>query len=27
MFYRRVMTADAPDAEFIRRIVDTVLGA
>jgi TetR/AcrR family transcriptional regulator, regulator of autoinduction and epiphytic fitness len=27
MFYRRLMTADAPDAEFIRRIVDTVLGA
>jgi TetR/AcrR family transcriptional regulator of autoinduction and epiphytic fitness len=27
MFYRRLMTADAPDAEFIRRLVDTVLGA
>jgi len=27
MFYRRLMTADAPDAEFIRRIVETVLGA
>jgi hypothetical protein len=26
MFYRRLMTADAPDAEFIRRLVDTVLG-
>jgi AcrR family transcriptional regulator len=27
MFYRRLMTADAPDAEFITRLVDTVLGA
>jgi TetR/AcrR family transcriptional regulator, regulator of autoinduction and epiphytic fitness len=27
MFYLRLMTADAPDAEFIARLVDTVLGA
>jgi TetR/AcrR family transcriptional regulator, regulator of autoinduction and epiphytic fitness len=27
MFYRRLMTADAPDADFITRLVDTVLGA
>jgi TetR/AcrR family transcriptional regulator of autoinduction and epiphytic fitness len=27
MFYRRLMTADAPDADFIARLVDTVLGA
>jgi TetR/AcrR family transcriptional regulator of autoinduction and epiphytic fitness len=27
MFYRRLMTADAPDADFIERLVDTVLGA
>ena len=26
MFYRRLMTADAPDAELITRLVDTVLG-
>jgi TetR/AcrR family transcriptional regulator, regulator of autoinduction and epiphytic fitness len=26
MFYRRLMTADAPDAGFIARLVDTVLG-
>ena len=26
MFYRRLMTADAPEAEFITRLVDTVLG-
>jgi TetR/AcrR family transcriptional regulator of autoinduction and epiphytic fitness len=26
MFYRRFMTADPPDAEFITRLVDTVLG-
>jgi AcrR family transcriptional regulator len=27
MFYRRLMTPDAPDADFITRLVDTVLGA
>jgi TetR/AcrR family transcriptional regulator, regulator of autoinduction and epiphytic fitness len=27
MFYRRLMTADAPDADFITRLVETVLGA
>ncbi|OBF35983.1 TetR family transcriptional regulator [Mycobacterium sp. ACS1612] len=27
MFYRRLMTADPPDADFITRLVDTVLGA
>jgi TetR/AcrR family transcriptional regulator, regulator of autoinduction and epiphytic fitness len=27
MFYRRLMTPDAPDADFITRQVDTVLGA
>jgi AcrR family transcriptional regulator len=27
MFYRRLMTADAPDADFISQLVDTVLGA
>jgi TetR/AcrR family transcriptional regulator of autoinduction and epiphytic fitness len=27
MFYRRLMTADAPDAEFIGRLVDTVFGS
>lgn len=27
MFYRRLMTADAPDADFVTRLVDTVLGA
>jgi len=27
MFYRRLMTADNPDADFITRLVDTVLGA
>jgi TetR/AcrR family transcriptional regulator of autoinduction and epiphytic fitness len=27
MFYRRLMTADPPDADFIRRLVDSVLGA
>ena len=27
MFYRRLMTPDAPDADFIRRLVDSVLGA
>jgi TetR/AcrR family transcriptional regulator, regulator of autoinduction and epiphytic fitness len=27
MFYRRLMTANAPDADFIARLVDTVLGA
>jgi len=27
MFYRRLMTADVPDADFIRRLVDSVLGA
>jgi TetR/AcrR family transcriptional regulator of autoinduction and epiphytic fitness len=27
MFYRRLMTADASDADFIARLVDTVLGA
>jgi AcrR family transcriptional regulator len=27
MFYRRLMTADAPDADFITRLVDTVLRA
>jgi TetR/AcrR family transcriptional regulator of autoinduction and epiphytic fitness len=27
MFYRRLMTADVPDGEFIARLVDTVLGA
>lgn len=27
MFYRRLMTADAPDADFIARLVETVLGA
>ena len=26
MFYRRLMAADPPDAEFITRLVDTVLG-
>ena len=26
MFYRRLMTADAPDADFIARLVHTVLG-
>jgi TetR/AcrR family transcriptional regulator, regulator of autoinduction and epiphytic fitness len=26
MFYRRLMTADAPDADFIGRLVDSVLG-
>jgi TetR/AcrR family transcriptional regulator, regulator of autoinduction and epiphytic fitness len=26
MFYRRLMTADAPEADFIARLVDTVLG-
>jgi TetR/AcrR family transcriptional regulator of autoinduction and epiphytic fitness len=27
MFYRRLMTADAPDTDFITRLVNTVLGA
>ena len=27
MFYRRLMTADPPDADFIKRLIDTVLGA
>jgi TetR/AcrR family transcriptional regulator, regulator of autoinduction and epiphytic fitness len=27
MFYRRLMTADAPDTDFITRLVDTMLGA
>jgi TetR/AcrR family transcriptional regulator, regulator of autoinduction and epiphytic fitness len=27
MFYRRLMTADAPDADFIAHLVETVLGA
>ena len=27
MFYRRLMTPDAPDADFIGRLVDSVLGA
>jgi TetR/AcrR family transcriptional regulator, regulator of autoinduction and epiphytic fitness len=27
MFYRRLMTPDAPDGDFITRLVDTVLGA
>jgi AcrR family transcriptional regulator len=27
MFYRRLMTPDAPDAEFIRRLINSVLGA
>jgi TetR/AcrR family transcriptional regulator of autoinduction and epiphytic fitness len=27
MFYRRLMTADTPDADFIARLVDTILGA
>jgi TetR/AcrR family transcriptional regulator, regulator of autoinduction and epiphytic fitness len=27
MFYRRLMTPDAPDTAFIARLVDTVLGA
>jgi TetR/AcrR family transcriptional regulator of autoinduction and epiphytic fitness len=26
MFYRRLMTADAPDGDFITRLVDSVLG-
>jgi TetR/AcrR family transcriptional regulator of autoinduction and epiphytic fitness len=26
MFYRRLMTPDAPDADFITRLVDSVLG-
>ena len=25
VFYRRLMTADAPDADFIARLIDTVL--
>jgi hypothetical protein len=27
MFYRRLMTPDAPDADFIGRLVDSMLGA
>jgi TetR/AcrR family transcriptional regulator, regulator of autoinduction and epiphytic fitness len=27
MFYRRLMTADAPDTDFVTRVVNTVLGA
>jgi AcrR family transcriptional regulator len=27
VFYRRLMTADAPDADFIADLIDTVLGA
>ncbi|AEV75169.1 transcriptional regulator [Mycolicibacterium rhodesiae NBB3] len=27
LFYRRLMTADAPDADFIADLIDTVLGA
>jgi TetR/AcrR family transcriptional regulator, regulator of autoinduction and epiphytic fitness len=26
LFYRRLATADAPDADFLRRLIDTVLG-
>jgi len=27
MFYRRLMTADAPDTDFVTRVVNTMLGA
>ena len=27
LFYRRLLTADAPDADFVTRLIDTVLGA
>jgi len=27
MFYRRLMTADAPVTDFVTRVVNTVLGA